>query len=170
MKKAIYGLAMPFDDSYVDYIPLFNQYEIERTNKESVQLDTLVGATVEHNYIQELGRTDRNLDICVTDDGVFFRIIPDTKLGHSTYKKVSNGSLKYCSISYTVRKKKRDYKSEEKLSYLSKSLGWKDNFIVFKYAEILVFEICVTNNPANRATFCTTNKNDLRLRGVKWND
>lgn len=166
--KAIYGLAMPFNDSYIDRIHVNNEFRLERTNKESITFDRLVGATLGHDYSKSIGVTRENLQFEVTDDGVFFKLIPLTPLGIETFEQVRDGKLRQCSISYVVKKKKRDHEAETKLKQLTSMLGWNDTCIVYQYTEIKVFEICLTNYPANENTFCTTNPNHPLLAGIDW--
>lgn len=169
-EKAIYGMAMPFNDNYADYYEIAQEFMIDRTNKEATKLDSLIGATIDHDFNLEIGRSNENLEVHVTNDGVFYKIVPATPLGHQTYERVKKGELNGSSISYVIKRKKRDYEAEQKLRYLSSLMGWKEQFTVFTYTEILVYELCLTNRPANEATFSTTDKNDSRLKGVRWKE
>jgi phage head maturation protease len=168
MNKAIYGLAMPFNDSYVDYLSLARQFTVEKTNKESVEFGSLIPATINHDYTKVLGDNRSNLTLGINDNGIYFKLIPNTKLGHETYIKVKNRLLRHCSISYLVEHKERDYAAERKLRMLSKILGWNDTFRVYSYLKVIVQEVSIGNNPANKDTFCTTNKKHPRLKGVEW--
>lgn len=170
MNKIIYGLAQPFNDSYVDYVPLFDQFSVDKTKRSAVELDSLVGMTLNHDYSKEIGRSTSNLTISINDKGIYFKLIPNNKLGLEVYNEVRRKKLSHCSLSYIVEDKQRDYEAEEKLGALSKIVGWDHSFQVYSYSKILVYEMCLTNNPANKTTFCTTNKRDPRLKGVMWGD
>lgn len=159
---------MPFNDCYVEYDQLTNSFICERTNKDSVLLDRLIGATLGHDYTKELGRTGSNLTIKVTEQGLFFRLFPVSSFALSIYKKVKRGVLRHCSVSYGVRDKTQDKETERRMSAISKLMDNK--VIVEEYRSILVFEISIGNHPANTSTFCTTDPNDLRLKGIKWDE
>lgn len=169
-EKAIYGLAMPFNGFYWEYERLTNTFIFEKTNKESVKLDSLVGATLEHDYLKELGRTGRNLFLTLHERGLFFKLIPDTPLANDAYGKVKRRQIKYCSVSYAVKEETRDAKAEIKAREIARLIGINEKIVVNMYKKILVYEVCIGNHPANKATFCTTNKNDSRLKGVKFNE
>lgn len=169
-EKAIYGLAMPFDDAYFEYEQLTDRYTFDRTNKESVTLDSLVGVTLGHDYSKELGRTGSNLSIAIHDRGLFFKLIPESPIALSAYKKVKRGAIRHCSVSYLVKDRKRDIATEQRAKALARMINMTDNIVVKEYKKILVFEICIVNHPANKATFCTTDKNDPRLKGVEFDD
>lgn len=168
MEKAIYGLAMPFEDCYVDYYRLSNLYKIDKTNKECALIDSLVGITLGHDFAKELGRTGQNLQLVIGEGGIYFKLIPNSLEGYESFNLVKLGLLKHCSISYAIKRKRRDTQAEEKLKSLAKLMGWNEKFIVYEYTQILVYEVCLTNNPVNKSTFCTTNKHDARLKGIQW--
>jgi len=170
MDKAIYGLAMPFNDSYWEYDFLTNTYTFEKTNRESVTIDRLVGATIGHDYLKELGRTGNNLTIKLHDRGLFFRLIPESPLALSTYKKVKRGLIRHCSVSYVIEERQRDYEAEERAKALSQLIYLCSNIVVKEYKKLLVFEVCIGNHPANKATSCTTDKDHPLLRGVIWDE
>jgi HK97 family phage prohead protease len=128
----------------------------------------VVGATIGHDYEQELGRTDRGtLCIHINDRGLFFKIIPDSPLAWDAYRKVKKNQIRHCSLSFKV-KQERDFKEEQRAAELFELLNWKEKIIVQDYKMIKVFEVCICNSPANKDTWCTTNKNDPRLKGIQW--
>lgn len=170
MEKAIYGMAMPFDDYYLNPDPEKNVFGVETTNRASVRFEELVGITICHDYTQVFGTTRENLFIQVTDKGVYFKLIPNTPLGWSAYKKVKRNALRHCSISYNDIQKKRNLASEIRMSHLFRAAGFDDSIIIEEYRKVNVFEICLTNGPANKLTFCTTNANDPRLGGLTWEE
>lgn len=171
MEKAIYGLAMPFNDSYMDYDFLTNTWIYEKTNQKSIVLDSVVGATFAHDYTKELGRTDKGtLSLVVNDRGLFFKIKPVSTLAFQMYKKVKNGAIKHCSVSYAVKKKQRDYEAEQQARALCNLIRFGSNVVVNEYKKLLVFEVSIGNNPANEATFCTTDANHPLLKGVRWDE
>lgn len=175
IEKAIYGLAMPFDDFYITPHEQSNvlrndTFQVDTTNKESVTLDSLVGLTFDHDYLKEIARTGRNLQIKVTDKGVFFKAIPDNPFALSMYKKVKRGAIKYCSISYSIKEMEENNHSKENLEKVMSLCGVDDDVIVRDYKDILVYELCICNQPANELTFCTTDPNHPLLKGVRWDE
>jgi phage head maturation protease len=170
MDKAIYGLAMPFNDIYWEYDRLTNTYTIDKTSRGAVLFDTIVGATIDHDYTKALGDIRENLIVKANEYGVCFKLTPTCRLGYSAYKKVKRGALRHCSVSYLIREASKDIDGEQHAKQLANTLGWNERIIVNKYKKIILFELCLTNNPANAATFCTTDKNDPRLKGVEWDE
>lgn len=173
MEKAIYGLAMPFNDIYWEYDRLANTLTLEKTNKDSVHIDSLVGATLRHDYNKEkeLGRTDQGtLFLHVNERGVFFKVIPTTPFGLSCYKKVKKGKIRHCSISYYIHDRHRNYQEEKRVTSLLRLLKQKENIIIWDYKKILVFFVCICEKPANDATFCTTDPNHPLLKEVIWDE
>lgn len=159
MEKAIYGLAMNFGQGeYWEYDRWTNTFKFESTNFESVTLWKEIILTISHDPSKVLGSTKDDVKIKVTRDGIFFKYVPSTSLGSKAYKDVKQGRLNHCSISY-LHRSVRDVKREESLNALGKLMGWKERFVAKKYKEILVEEICLTNEPASKDTFCTTDKN-----------
>lgn len=170
MQKAIYGLAMPFNDSYWSYDRFTNTYTFDKTSRESVVFDTIVGATIDHDYSKALGDVKENLTVKTNEYGVCFRLIPNCSLGCSTYNKVKRGALRHCSVSYLIRETKRNKQMEQQTMSLTKMFGWTERVVVNEYKKILLFELCLTNNPANDATFCTTDPNHPLLQGIEWSE
>lgn len=167
--QAIYGLAMPFDDSYWEYDKWTDTITYERTNRNAVVFDTIVGATIDHDYSRTLGDIRDNLIVRANEYGVVFKLIPNCPEGFSAYKKVKRGALKHCSVSYLVRQSATDTEEERRAAKKFKELGWKEKVKVKRYKKVLLFEICLTNEPANASTFCTTDKNHPMLKGIDWN-
>jgi HK97 family phage prohead protease len=170
VEQAIYGMAMPFSNMYWEYDRLTNTYTIDKTNRESVVFDTIVGATIDHDYSKALGDIRENLTVKANEHGVCFKLIPNCPLGYSAYKKVKRGALRHCSVSYLVRESGIDEQEEQRAAQLFETLGWNERVVVNEYKKILLFELCLTNNPANYATFCTTDKDHPLLKGVIWNE
>lgn len=168
MEKAIYGMAMPFDDSYWQYDETNKIFTIDKTNRESVVIDGIVGATVGHDFSRTLGVSGENLFLQVNERGVFFKLMPDTPLALSTYKKVKRGALRHCSCTYFVRDSVRDTEAEYKAIHEARSRGIADNIIVRKYRKLILFEVCLGNNPGNKSTFCTVDANHPLLHGLVW--
>ncbi|MEK3788064.1 HK97 family phage prohead protease [Paenibacillus sp. FSL K6-1230] len=169
MIKAIYGMAMPFNSCYVDSPNKESEpFIVEKTNEESVFFDEMVGITLQHDYEKHFGTTNQNLTIKVTDNGVYFRLIPNTPLGLSVYKKVKRSALRHCSLSFIVPKRIRNIEIEDSKAPFLKAIGMDSDFIVKEYKKIIIYEICLTNGPANEETFCTTDPNDKRLKGIDW--
>ncbi|MBN6890037.1 phage head maturation protease [Cytobacillus horneckiae] len=168
MEKAIYGLAMPFNDGYCEYNQLTNTFSFDKTNKDSVIFDTIVGATINHDYSQCLGDIRDNLIVKANEYGVCFKLTPNCPLGYSAYKRVKRGALRHCSVSYMVRESNKDEQVGKKAEALFRNVGWDERVIVNEYKQILLFEVCLTNNPANDITFCTIDPNHPLLKGVEW--
>ncbi|WP_046179240.1 HK97 family phage prohead protease [Domibacillus tundrae] len=172
MTRYIYGRAMPLHDSYVEASTDITgeQYEVQLIPDRSViQLDTIIGATVQHDYCEEIGRSDKGtLDIVVNDTGVYFRIHCMTDRARRTHARIRRGELKHCSLSFTY-KSRQIIEKEQQAAQLTRALGWEHATVkVNEYTEILIFEICVCDHPANHNTFTTTNGHDPRLAGIDW--
>ncbi|KIL45007.1 HK97 family phage prohead protease [Jeotgalibacillus soli] len=167
MEMAIYGLAMPFNQFYWNYNSQTNTYELELTNYEVTELWKEIPLTLEHNKYWTIGRTGKNLSVLLNPAGVFFKLVPDTPESFKAYKDVKEGFLRHCSVTF-LRHKSREFVEECKIQSLARIMNLNHNFIVEEHNEVLVHEICLTNSPGNKATFCTTDRNDMRLKGVKW--
>ncbi|GIP40779.1 hypothetical protein J31TS4_40590 [Paenibacillus sp. J31TS4] len=170
MEKAIYGMAMPLNDSYYDFDPASNTFTIDKTNPDAVIIDGYVGATMNHDFSRTLGLTGENLILQKNERGVFFKLIPDSPSGLSAYKKVKRGALRHCSCCYFVRKAPRNVQAEQMAAASASAVGIKENIIVREYRKIILYEVCLTNNPANKATFCTIDKDHPLLQGLKWDE
>lgn len=170
IEKAIYGMVQPFNDFYLTEDTSKNEYKAEKTHQDSVHFDTKVGITLFHDYTKDFGTTDENLFLQVTENGIYFKLVPNSPLGWSAYKKVKRAALRHCSLSYLKNKKERDPITESLVTTAFREHGFDDEIIIEDIRDITVFEICLTNGPANKSTFCTTNQNDPRLIGLKWSD
>lgn len=166
-EKAIYGLASTYKYPMIEYEFLSNLFKVNRLKPGSIKLDSLVGATLRHDYGKEIGRTDRNLSLILNDHGLFFKLIPETPLEFDTYKKVKKGLLTQCSCSYYAESK-RDYEAETHLYTVNSLFNGNEKFEAYIQSNALLYEICLCEYPKNEETFCTTNKNDPRLKGIKW--
>ncbi|AZS14572.1 HK97 family phage prohead protease [Paenibacillus lutimineralis] len=169
IQKAIYGMAMPFNDCYID-VNSDDSFTAQKTNRESVRFDKLVGMTLFHDFTKTFGSTNDNLFIQVTDTGIYFKLIPNTPFGWSVYKKVKRAALRHCSLSFTNIKKERNVVQEKNLTESFRSLGLSDSIVIEDYRKIRVYEICLTNGPANKLTFCTTDAKDPRLADLNWDN
>lgn len=170
MNKAIYGMSMPFNDFYADIDPEKNTYLVNRTNKAAVFFDSKVGITLNHDYSQVFGTTEDSLQIQLADAGVFFKLTPNSPLGWSVYKKVKRAALRHCSISFRKILAEQNTREEIRISETIRTMGYTDEIIVHDLREIIVHEVCLTNGPANELTFCTTNVEDPRLKGLSWDN
>lgn len=167
MEKAIYGMVQPFGDCYID-TNSEGAFKVKKTNRESVRFDSMVGMTLSHDFSKTIGTTKENLFVQVTDSGIYFKLIPNSPLGWSIYKKVKRAALRHCSLSFTMIKTARNEVDEKTVTAAFRSQGYTDKVIVEDYRNIRVYEICLTNHPANKLTFCTTNEKDPRLTGLSW--
>ncbi|ASA21289.1 HK97 family phage prohead protease [Paenibacillus donghaensis] len=170
MERAIYGMAMPFNDFYADTDVEKNTYMVNRTNRAAVFFDSKVGITLGHDYTQVVGTTDDGLQIQLADGGLFFKLSPSSPLGWSVYKKVKRAALRHCSISFRKILSERNAAKEMVSSEIFRSEGFTDEVSVHDLREIIVHEVCLTNGPANELTFCTTNAGDPRLSGIRWDN
>jgi hypothetical protein len=168
-EKAIYGMAQS-NDFYLINNTDRNEFKVEKTHPDSIHFDSKVGITLSHDYTKAFGTTNENLFLQVTESGIYFKLIPNSPLGWSAYKKVKRAALRHCSVSYLKNKKERDPITESSVTTVFREHGFNDEIIIEDIRDITVFEVCLTNGPANKSTFCTTNPNDPRLRGLKWND
>ncbi|MNP19233.1 Caudovirus prohead protease [compost metagenome] len=168
MEKAIYGMAQPFNDFYFKEDSENGIFLSQRTNRNAVRFDTKVGITLFHDYSKQLGTTEDNLLLQVTDAGIFFKLIPNTPLGLSAYKRVKRAALRHCSLSYILFEKERNSELEQAATAEFQLHGFSDQIVIEDYKKIVVYEVCLTNRPANKSTFCTTNYNDPRLEGLNW--
>lgn len=174
--KAIYGLAIHFADhcNYEEHDPETNTFRFFRFEPSSIRSDGLIGITLEHDFGKCLGRTDEgDLSIYITDIGLYFRLIPTTPAAMSAYKRVKRNALRHCSFccKYEYKNVSRNTRLEAAAKRkLSQFIGSSDdNIVVETLANILLYEICLTNSPANQETFCTTDVHDKRLAGIDWN-
>lgn len=177
-EKAIYGLAATYTYPFVEYQKVLNQYKVIRKTQDSFMIDPLlVVMTMDHDYSKEIGwtgldwwsdRINPNLTLVLNKRGLFFKLIPNSELGFESYENVRNGLTTQCSITYHPDKKSRDFKWEKNLEFLSSESGENANFLVYDYSENIISEICICEQGKNQETFCTTNKNDPRLKGIKW--
>ena len=167
-EKAIYGMAQPLADFYHEQND--ETFVVQKTNRASVKFEPKVGITLGHDYSQVFGTTDENLFLQVSDRGVFFKIIPNCPLGWSIYKKVKRRALRHCSISFKAIQKQRNTDDEDYFGEVFRTAGVDDNILVEDYKKIVVFEVCLTNGPANTLTFCTTDAKDPRLEGLEWDN
>lgn len=169
MDKAIYGLAMAFNQFYGRYDARTNIYKLELPNYEVTDLWEDITLTLEHNKYLTIGSTRKNLSVLLSPKGLFFRFIPDTPEGLKAYLKVKRGRLRHCSVTY-LRRMTRNYSEGDKINSLARLLDLHQYFTVDEHHEALVHEICLTNTPANPATFCTTDVNHPLLREVIWDE
>ncbi|HZG81775.1 MAG TPA: HK97 family phage prohead protease [Brevibacillus sp.] len=170
MEKFIYGLAIPFE-SYPcwKYDRDSRTYTFERINPTGIMTDGLVGILEGHSFDKQLGRTDDGtLSLYINDRGLFFRLSPENQAALSCYKRVKRNALRHCSMAYHFKKEDRIRISEdeEKVKHLYALDGEK---VIFQeLREIQLYELTLTNNPAQDYTFCTTDKHDKRLQGIDW--
>lgn len=167
-EKAIYGMAQPLADFYHEQKG--ETFVVQKTNRASVKFEPKVGITLGHDYSQVFGTTDENLFLQVSDRGVFFKIIPNSPLGWSIYKRVKRNALRHCSISFKAIQKQRNTADEDYFGEVFRAAGVDDNILVEDYKKIVVFEVCLTNGPANTLTFCTTDAKDPRIEGLEWDN
>ncbi|WP_238652345.1 HK97 family phage prohead protease [Paenibacillus piscarius] len=170
MERAIYGMAMPFNDFYAEPNLENNTYSVERTHRKGVFFDSKIGITLGHDYTQVIGTTVDGLQVQTTEGGVFFKLIPNSPLGWSVYKKVKRAALRHCSISFRKILSEQNAFEEKVCTEIFRSAGYTDEVTVYDLKKIVVHEICLTNGPANELTFCTTNVQDSRLKGLSWDN
>lgn len=166
MEKAIYGLAKPFNalrPSHKDF--LTNTYTFTTVEKEDVSFNDKVALTINHDYQYTFAVLGVNMSVRVTNEGIFFKAMPGTNEGFEAYEMVRRGILRHCSFSARVYEEEHK-EMRDQYDYCSKLFGWKEKIVFNKYTKFIVHEFCLTNIPANDATFCTTNLNHPKLKGV----
>lgn len=166
IERAIYGLAQPFNDIYLNETE--TGLKVEKTHKSAVFFDDVVGLTFDHRFGQVAGTTDDNLYLQVTDDGFYFKLVPNSPLGMSLWKKVKRNALRHCSLSYLPLAKRQNRGDARKIMRAFRAAGQGDSVQVEDYQKILIYEICLLNWPANELTFCTIDAQDPRLKGVSF--
>ena len=169
MEKAIYGLAMPFNQYYKTYNQQTDTYELELTNYEVTMLWDIIQLTLDHDLSKVIGETNHNLIVKSDPVGIYFKMIPELPEGFKAYEDVKNGLLKHCSVTL-IRRKTRNHFEENKLISFARTMNINHNFVVKDHTDVLIEEVCLTNNPANPSTFCTADKDHPLLKGVRWND
>lgn len=167
MEKAIYGLAMQFNVFCLGKDHLTDMLQLELSNYEVTELWDVIPLTLEHDKDKTLGTTENNLSLQMNESGVYFKYVATSPKGMEAYENVRNGSLRKCSVTY-LRKSECDPGLEKSVQSLAKIMKWDHDFLVKKHTELLLHEVCLTNNPANPSTFCTTDKDHPLLKGVKW--
>ncbi|OME02649.1 hypothetical protein BSK54_10345 [Paenibacillus odorifer] len=141
---------------------------MDRTNKSAVYFDSNVGITLGHDYTQVFRTTEYSLQIQLADAGVFFKLTPNSPLGWSVYKKVKRAALRHCRISFRKILTEQNTREKIRISKTIRRMGYTDEIIVHDLREIIVHEVCLTNGPANELTYCTTNVENTRLKGLSW--
>lgn len=174
--RFIYGKAIPLaknDYPCWEYDPETDTYTFERINPHGILTDGMVGMLEAHSFDKPLGRTDDGtLNLYIHDSGLYFRLRAENPAAMSCYKRVKRNALRFCSIGYHLKKEDRIRVSvdEEKLKKIHSQLSGKEKVIFQELREIHLYEISLTNNPAQDGTFCTTDKHDKRLPVIDWNN
>ena len=164
MEKAIYGVAAIFDHPTV------------KSKGEKVDMYTIEPSTVQyyenvafslHHEPKQTITTTKNKDngqLILVQKGkqLFFKFIPTTKDGERIFRYVKQRKLRQCSYSYYVLEKTPDDEIKRKVSWAL------DPGDTISKAHVAIFEVCLTNNPADEETFCTTDKNHPLFRGIEW--
>lgn len=164
MKKAIYGLAADFEA--VHWNIKGENVEYFHVEPSTIQYAENVAFTLEHKPRQTITTTKdkENGQLILVQKGplLFFKFIPTTKDGERIYRYVKQRKIRQCSYIFRKLESLRDLETESKLQWAMDA----GETIFINHA--VVFEICLTNNPRDKNTFCTTNANLSLLRGIEW--
>lgn len=164
MEKAIYGLAADFEAVHWDIKG--EKVEYFRVEPSTVQFAENVAFTLEHEPKHTLTTTknEENGQLIIVQKGplLFFKFIPTTKDGERIYRYVKQRKLRQCSYIFRRLASIRDLKTEGKLSW---AMDEGDTLLI---NHVGVYEICLTNNPRDKNTFCTTDVNHPVLKGIEW--
>ncbi|MBE1557002.1 HK97 family phage prohead protease [Sporosarcina limicola] len=167
MKKYIYGLAKKFD--FISGIVIDGIEKCSYTDSETVTYAKEVAMTLEHNPKQTLTTTAApeggELILVQTNKGLYFRYAPLSVEGLRAYRHVKHRRLRQCSCIFRRGKLKRDIKNETRAKKLHPILN---DMSLYKDKKICLYEICLTNNPKDTKTFCTTDKDHPLLKGIEW--
>jgi phage head maturation protease len=147
MDKYIYGCAKCFhflEEENGEFVAL---------DRDSLKISSEVGLTLGHNMDQVLTTTaQNNLDLVIAKKGIYFRYHVTGEEGERAYWKVKNQALRHCSsIRYT--------------GHLEK---WRGSNLFYIEVDSVMYELCLTNSPADCETFCTTQADDIRLAPIDW--
>lgn len=164
MEKAIYGLAADFEAVHWDIKG--GKVEYFHVEPSTVRFASNVAFTLEHEPKQVITTTknEENGQLIIVQKGplLYFKFIPTTKHGERFYRYVKLQKLRKCSYIFRKVLSYRDVQNEKKLMWAMDS---KEKILINHGT---VFEICLTNSPRDDTTFCTTDVNDLRLKGINW--
>ncbi|WP_431029655.1 hypothetical protein [Lysinibacillus sp. LZ02] len=164
IERAIYGLAADF--GAVHWNKKGENVEYFHVEPSTVKYAKNVAFTLEHEPKQTVTTTknQENGQLIIVQKGplLFFKFIPTTKAGERIYRYVKLQKLRKCSYIFRKFTSLRDIKTESKLSLVM------DPGEVILINHGAVYEICLTNNPRDTTTFCTTDANDRRLEGIEW--
>lgn len=165
MEKAIYGLAAQLDQ--VDF-------EIDDNGGITYKFFDLDNIYFAKNIVLTLGHEPKKIitstnnrengELILVQKGynLYFKFIPTTKDGERIYRYVKQRKLRQCSYIARIIARGNDLISHQKIGYL-----FDENEKMI--SQIPVFqEVCLTNEPANAATFCTTDVNHTLLCGITW--
>ncbi|MCR8853499.1 hypothetical protein [Lysinibacillus fusiformis] len=164
MEKAIYGIAADFEA--VHWNRKGENVEYFHVEPSTVQYAENVAFTLEHKPKQTITTTKKqeNGQLIIVQKGslLFFKFIPTTKDGQRIYRYVKQRKLRQCS--YIIRKlaSLRDIKTEGKLSL---AMDPKETIVI---NHGVVYEICLTNSPRDKNTFCTINANHPLFKDIEW--
>ena len=164
MEKAIYGLAADFEAVHWDIKG--KNVEYFHVKPSTVNYADNVAFTLEHEPKEIITTTkdQENGQLILVQKGplLFFKFVPATKHGERFYRYVKLQRLRKCSYIFRKILSYRDVHNEKKLMWAMDS---KEKILINHGT---VFEICLTNSPRDNTTFCTTDVNDPRLKGINW--
>lgn len=164
MEKAIYGLAADFEAVHWDIKG--ENVEYFHVEPSTVQYADNIAFTLGHEPKETITTTKdrKNGHLILVQKGslLFFKFVPTTKNGERFYRYVKQQKLRKCSYIFRKVLSYRDVQNEKKLMW---AMDFKEKILINHGT---VFEICLTNRPRDNTTFCTTDVNDPRLKGINW--
>lgn len=164
IEKAIYGLAADFEAVHWDIKG--ENVEYYHVEPSTVQYAKNVAFTIDHKPKQTITTTknEGNGQLILVQKGsfLFFKFTPTTKDGERIYRYVKLQKLRKCSYIFRKLASFRDVETENNTPIVMEPT----EKIVIHHAA--VYEICLTNSPRDKTTFCTTDVNHPLLKGINW--
>lgn len=164
MEKAIYGMAADFSAVFHERDEKGTTYF--RVDPAAVKFAKDIAFTLNHEpkeTITTLLEPSNGELIIVRKDGcLYFKFVPTTRSGNRLYRNVKAGKYRQCSYIYNAKKRVRDTDMEERFAW---SLEPHERMAL---DEAIIYEVCLTNTPRDKVTFCTTDANHPQLQGIDW--
>lgn len=164
IEKAIYGMAADFSAVFFERGETGTTFF--RVDPAKVKFAKDIAFTLNHEPKKTittlLGKENGELIIVQKGECLFFKFIPTTRAGQRLYRYVKAVKYRQCSYIYNVEKRVIDAEMEERFSW---SLEPHEHIFL---DEAIIFEVCLTNTPRDKLTFCTTDANHPQLKGIDW--
>lgn len=164
IEKAIYGLAASFD------YPILNKngqgMDYSTIEPTTVQFFKNVALSLDHVPKETITTTENceNGELILVQRGwqLFFKFIPTNKNGERIYRYVKQRKYRHCSYSAKILKRVPNEDLQKRASW------FLDSGSTVSKKHVGIYEVCLTNNPANNETFCTTDGNHPIFEGIDW--